>query len=171
MIFNSFSVYFGIYKNKNFNRYGLNLRFFLTYFIIIFVLFFISVSTVNYLRANHFFVKVKKEIIKENILSGKKVEENIVQTGKKYNSLPKAVNEFVNLSFNRWVGIDAVVAVRSIENKGYDLLKQAFNDSCSKTKYFYEREIQKRVLKKSNTIIYGITTPGIIAFFSYANSI
>lgn len=171
MIFNSFSVYFGIYKNKNFNRYGLNLRFFLTYFIIIFVLFFISVSTVNYLRANHFFVKVKKEIIKENILSGKKVEENIVQTGKKYNSLPKAVNEFVNLSFNRWVGIDAVVAVRSIENKGYDLLKQAFNDSYSKTKYpFYEREIQKRVLKKSNTIIYGITTPGIIAFFSYADS-
>ena len=89
-------------------------------------------------------LKSKKEIIKREHLSGKKVEENIVQTGKKYNSLPKAVNEFVNLSFNRWVGIDAVVAVRSIENKGYDLLKQAFNDSYSKTKYpFYEREIQK----------------------------
>ena len=56
MIFNSFALLFGIYNfskktdNPNLISYYLKIIFF------IFILFYISVSSVNYIRANYFFV-------------------------------------------------------------------------------------------------------------------
>ena len=36
---------------------------------------------------------------------------------KKYDTLPKAIDEFFYLAVNRWVGIDAVLSVTANKNK------------------------------------------------------
>ena len=70
------------------------------------------------------------------------------------------------------MGIDALVAVESYDSKSYGLFIESFKDRFNKTKYpFYERKIQQRTKNtKIQTIEYGITTPGILAFLYYTGS-
>ena len=65
MIFNSLSIFYGLYKSNKIYSLKLKPKFFIIYFITIFVFFFISVSTINYLRHNYYYyneVKVGSEV-------------------------------------------------------------------------------------------------------------
>ena len=166
MIFNLFAIFIGLYKSNKIFKLNLNLKFFLIYLFSILIFFYVSVISVNYLRANIFFVKLDSAHIKQN-------DERIdISIGKKYNTHRKAFSEFLSLSKTRWVGIDALVAVESYDSKSYGLFIESFKDRFNKTKYpFYERKIQQRTKNtKIKTIEYGITTPGILAFLYYTGS-
>ena len=166
MIFNLFAIFIGLYKSNKIFKLNLNLKFFLIYLFSILIFFYVSVISVNYLRANIFFVKLDSAHIKQN-------DERIdISIGKKYNTHRKAFSEFLSLSKTRWVGIDALVAVESYDSKSYGLFIESFKDRFNRTKYpFYERKIQQRTKNtKIKTIEYGITTPGILAFLYYTGS-
>ena len=164
MIFNLFAIFIGLYKSNKFYDLKINVKFFLIYLLSIMFFFYLSVITVNYLRANIFFIKKDLEKTEE-------ITEQKSEIGKKYNTSRKAFSEFLSLSKTRWVGIDALIAVESFEGKSFEFFKQSFNDKFNKNKYpFYEKNVQKRVKKQNNTIQYGITTPGIFAFSYYTGS-
>ena len=166
MIFNLFAIFIGLYKSNKIFKLNLNLKFFLIYLFSILIFFYVSVISVNYLRANIFFVKLDSVHIKQND------DRTDIRVIKRYNTHKKAFSEFLSLSKTRWVGIDALVAVESYDSKSYGLFIESFKDRFNKTKYpFYERKIQQRKKNtKINTIEYGITTPGILAFLYYTGS-
>lgn len=166
MIFNLFAIFIGLYKSNKFFKLNLNIKFFLIYLSCILIFFYISVASVNYLRANIFFAKNDpKKITTQS-------EDYIFENRKKYNTHKSAFLEFINLSQTRWVGIDALVAVSAYDQKSFDLFKASFKDKFDKNKLpFYERIIQNRKKNLDNkTVQYGITTPGIFAFLYYTGS-
>lgn len=171
MIFNLFAIFIGLYKSNKFYDLKINVKFFLIYLLSIMVFFYLSVITVNYLRANIFFIKkVPIKITVENVQTEEKTEQKSV-IKKKYNTNRKAFIEFLSLSKTRWVGIDALVAVESFKGKSFEFFKRSFKDEFNKNKYpFYEKNVQKRDKIQTNTIRYGITTPGIFAFSYYTGS-
>ena len=171
MIFNLFAIFIGLYKSNKFYDLKINLKFFLIYLLSIMFFFYLSVITVNYLRANIFFIKKDPLQTDKETVQTEEITEQKSEIGKKYNTSRKALSEFLSLSKTRWVGIDALVAVESFEGKSFEFFKQSFNDKFNKNKYpFYEKNVQKRVKKQNNTIQYGITTPGIFAFSYYTGS-
>ncbi|MDA7733624.1 hypothetical protein N8841_03965 [Candidatus Pelagibacter sp.] len=173
MIFNLFAIFIGLYKSNKIFKLKLSLKFFLIYLFSILFFFYLSVVSVNYLRANIFFVKLDSEYTKQNNNSNEPaISEHNVIIQNKYNTPKKALLEFLSLTHTRWVGIDALIAVESYNPKSYDLFKQSFKDKFDKKKLpFYERKIQNRTKSlKNNTIQYGITTPGIFAFLYYTGS-
>lgn len=171
MIFNTLSIFYGLYKTNKF--YGLNLkpRFFVIYFIIIFIFFFISVSTINYLRYNHFFDNEVGKDINLNFYDKENQTEKKVY-GKRYDTLDKAIDEFFYLAVNRWVGIDAVISTTSNKNKNWNTFVNSFKEKYDTSKLpYYERVIQKRdIAADVSTMNYGITTPGIVSFLFYSGS-
>ena len=176
MIFNCFAIFIGIYKSNKFYKLNLNIKYFIIFLIGILIFFYISVVSVNYLRANFFFNKSVEEIPnypiqkQDNKTYGKNKEELIVI--KKYNTLSSSFKEFMSLTYTRWVGIDALIAVKTKKSKSFQFFKNSFNDKFDiNTLPFYEREVQNREIKKKRVNIqYGITTPGIVAFLYYTGS-
>lgn len=177
MIFNTLSIFYGIYKSNKIFGLNLRLRFFIIYFLTIFVFFFISVSSINYLRHNFYFynkIDNKIDIEKDqklNIFDKEKIQEKKIQI-KKYDTLNKAIDEFFYLAVNRWVGIDAVLSTVSNKNKNWNTFINSFKEEYDISKLpYYERVIQERNLGIDVSIInYGITTPGIISFLFYSGS-
>ena len=82
MIFNCFAIFIGIYKSNKFYKLNLNIKYFIIFLIGILIFFYISVVSVNYLRANFFFNKSVEEIPnypiqkQENKTYGKKKKIN-----------------------------------------------------------------------------------------------
>ena len=171
MIFNLFAIFIGLYKSNKFYDLKINIKFFLIYLLSIIFFFYLSVITVNYLRANIFFVKIDPDIKLKPNEQLKIDKENNFEIEEKYDTPKKAFIEFLSLSKHRWVGIDAMVAVETFDGKSFDFFKRSFYDKFDKNNYpFYEKNVQKRVKKQTNTIQYGITTPGIFAFLYYTGS-
>ena len=93
MIFNSLSIFYGLYKSNKIYSLKLKPKFFIIYFITIFVFFFISVSTINYLRHNYYYyneVKVGSEVKDLKIDVFDKETQQKKTDIKKYDTLPKA---------------------------------------------------------------------------------
>ena len=175
MIFNSLSIFYGLYKSNKIYSLKLKPKFFIIYFITIFVFFFISVSTINYLRHNYYYyneVKVGSEVKDLKIDVFDKETQQKKTDIKKYDTLPKAIDEFFYLAVNRWVGIDAVLSVTANKNKNWDTFVNSFKEKYDVSKLpYYERVIQERGYGADLlTVNYGITTPGIVSFLFYSGS-
>ncbi len=175
MIFNSLSIFYGLYKSNKIYSLKLKPKFFIIYFITIFVFFFISVSTINYLRHNYYYyneVKVGSEVKDLKIDVFDKETQQKKTDIKKYDTLPKAIDEFFYLAVNRWVGIDAVLSVTANKNKNWDTFVNSFKEKYDVSKLpYYERVIQERDYGADLlTVNYGITTPGIVSFLFYSGS-
>ena len=175
MIFNSCALLFGIYKFSNKNGTPNNLGYYLKSFFFIIILFYISVSSVNYLRANYFYVGKSAEYSK--ILNKEKEIKTETET-KKFTSLNENNSEIFYLLINRWVGIDGVMAVVSKK----DLLNVAFLVSAFKERpkvdspTFYELTFGLESMNsytnenKLYENVKGNTLPGVVAFFYYSGS-
>ena len=170
MIFNSGSIFFGIYKfSKLFKKKMTILNSFL-YLFFIFILFYLSVISVNHIRAKYFYsgesfnsteIKAKGEV-------SQKIEKEIQININQQNM------EIVYLIINRWVGIDAVMAVNSKkEILGINLIKNSFNERFSRySNSFYEETFEiKNTYKKINNNVKGNTLTGIVAFLFYSGSL
>ena len=171
MIFNSCALLFGVYKFSNKISKVNNLGYYLKSFLFIIIFFYISVSSVNYLRANYFYIGKSAEysILKQEKQSSSEIE-------KKFTSFNENNSEIFYLLVNRWVGIDGVMAVVSKK----DLLNMPFLISAFKEKpkadspTFYEFTFGLESMNTYNSQLYenvkGNTLPGIVAFSYYSGS-
>lgn len=172
MIFNSFAILYGVYKFSNRIGNPNNLGYYLKSFLIISLLFYISVSSVNYLRSSYFYVgksvEFSKLLDKQNIKDKK--PQNVKKTLKENNS------EIFYLLINRWVGIDGVMAVVSKDKiLNFEFLISAFDERAIADKpTFYEITFELESMNTSSDEIYenvkGNTLPGILAFSYYSGS-
>ena len=180
MIFNSFAILFGIYKfTKKINNYQKISEYFKS-IIIISVLFYISVASVNYVRSNYFYVGKSSNFVKEMMEKSFTKEKQGIKKTEKYNTLTKHHFEFTYLLINRWVGIDGVMSVISKkELLNVDLLKESFSERAnSETPTFYEMKFGLEDLenytyvrkKQQYSNVKGNTLPGLIAVSYYAGS-
>ena len=173
MFFNSFALLYGIYKFSNKINSQNNLNYYLKSFLTILVLFYLSVSSVNYIRANYFYVG--KSVNITDIYKTDEIEETSKSEEKKY-STSKAINfEILYLIINRWVGVDGVMAVNSKkELLSLPFLYSSFNERASKdTPTFYELSFGLEENSASKDLyenVKGNTLPGLIAFIYYSGS-
>ena len=176
MIFNVLALLLGIYKFSNKANKPNDINYYIKSIIFAFILFYISISSVNYIRANYFYVG-KSSIFTVNKFSevkeDKKDEDKKIQ--KKY-STTKAINsEILYLIINRWVGIDGVMSIISKKDLlNISFLLSSFNERASKNMpTFYELTFELKENKVSNELyenVKGNTLPGVLAFSYYSGS-
>ena len=168
MIFNSFSIIYGIYKFSKKTGKSLKIIFFIKMTTICGVLFYISVILVNEIRAEYFYIgKSRIDQLEKVNLSKDKTNLNFFN----FNS------EFFYIATNRWVGIDATLAVVQNKNKlSLSLLREALNENFQKElPTFYERTFYLKDINDNTINLYenvkGNTLTGIIAFLFYSGSL
>jgi hypothetical protein len=182
MFFSCLPIYFSIYKFTRSIKKNFDISYFIKFFIIVICLFYISVVSVNFIRTKYFYIGLP--LFKSEEFNKNKelyfIEEdnsgNFIYVEKKIITISSSFNEFLYLSVNRWVGIDAVMAVvGSSEILNFNLLKRSFLDRFQlDSLHFYERTFG---LEKPNSInlikniVKGNTLPGIIAFLYYSGSL
>ena len=179
MIFNACALLFGIYKFSNKIGKPNNLRFYIKSFFLILVLFYISVSSVNYLRSNYFYVGKSAEFSKLLDKSNEKVIKKEVdkkEVDKKITTLKQNNSEIFYLIINRWVGIDGVMSVVSKkELLSLPFLVSAFQERArADSPTFYELTFELESMNSYSNELYenvkGNTLPGILAFIYYSGS-
>ncbi len=175
MIFNALSIFYGLYKSNKIYKLKLKPKFFIIYFLTIFIFFFVSVSSINYLRHNFYFYNFieKKDDNKEKIdIFDKETQDKKIVVEKRYHTLESALHEFYFLAINRWVGIDAVLSTSANKEKNWNTFVNSFTEEYNPKRLpYYERVIQQREIGLNESQInYGITTPGIISFLFYSGS-
>ena len=176
MIFNAFAIFWGIYKfSKKINKPN-KISYYIKLIAVIGLLFYISVSSVNYIRANYFYVGKSSLFTIEKFKKDLDILPNTtIKTEKKYATFSAHNSEIFYLLINRWVGIDGIMAVASkseILNKKF--LIESFNERPSiKNPTFYEMTFGLESIDNSSQIysnVKGNTLPGIIAFLFYGGS-
>lgn len=183
MFFSCLPIYFSIYQFTRSIKKNFDISYFIKFFIIIICLFYISVVSVNFIRTKYFYIGLSSFTSEEfNKLNKNKELHFIEDSGGNYIYLDKKIiknnsslNEFLYLSVNRWVGIDAVMSVvGSSEILNFNLLKRSFLDKFQMESLpFYEKTFGLENEKSINLIknIKGNTLPGIIAFLYYSGSL
>ncbi len=170
MIFNAISILYGVYKFSNKINLKISIKNYLNSFLVIVILFYISVFSVNYIRANFFYVGKSTLSIEKNSY------DLGLETPKKYDTIQKNNSEIIYLLINRWVGIDGVMSVTSKENILskkflFDSFKERPNNEGPT---LYESKFNLESLGETQKLysnVKGNTLPGIIAFLYYSGSI
>ena len=169
MIFNAFALLYGIYKFSKKIDSPNHYSYYLKFIAIILVLFYISVSSVNYIRANYFYVGKSVEFVFD------KSKESTKEIKKKYGTSKEINSEILYLIINRWVGIDGVMSVSSKKDiLSVPFLLSSFKERASKnTPTFYELTFGLEENEISDELyenVKGNTLPGILAFSYYSGS-
>jgi len=173
MIFNALALLFGIYKFSKKIKHINKIDYYIKSVVVIFALFYLSVLSVNYIRANFFYVGKSAEFTIEKF---RKAEEPTTITEKrKYATIIEQNSEMLYLVINRWVGIDGIMAVISkSEILSPDFLLNSFKERANPlAPTFYELTFNLETISSSNQIyskVKGNTLPGIIAFLFYSGS-
>lgn len=167
MIFNPFSVLFGIYKLNQYkkNIYSENtIKKFLMYLVTFFLISLIFSSDLR----NKFYNLEKVNTSSSNEIVKKQMS-----------------NYFSNLFYligNRWVGIEGVMTSYSLDEKSVKFFLSSFTEKYNYSETFYETKVKKntQVYKYDEVQNYftkqdlkhiRIFTPGIIGFLFYSGSI
>ena len=170
MIFNAGAILFGIYKFSNKVNQKSKINYYIKSVLIISFLFYLSVLSVNYIRANFFYTGNSTNYVID------KLEKKMnTKNSKKYSKLSHQNNEILYLLVNRWVGIDGVMAVISKKNiLNFDFLKESFKENIElNTPTFYESMFDLDSINTTKQIdknTKGNTLPGVIAFMYYSGS-
>ena len=173
MIFNSFSTFYGVYNFSKKIDKKLNFKFYFYYIFLILFLFYISVITVNHLRVKYFYVgnsyletsnQIPKDEKKLSINEDKEIKFSVAQSN----------NEIIYLLINRWVGIDAIMAINAKkELLNFQFLKSSLDDEFNlKGIPFYEKNFELLTPQsyKQYKNVKGNTLTGIIGFLFYSGS-
>ena len=201
VIFNFFSLIYGLFHYLNKLNLKAKLLFGLTLFS--FILFFLNISSVNQIRDLKFYNEKKiTEIYNiQKLTESEKKIESLLVTNSSINDLGnlfakktlKEINIFdlispTNNNFitsniydilylftNRWVGIDAVMAVYSQKDHlNFDLIRQSLSEKFDKNEYsFFETNFLKRsksLKDKSLVDSNAVILPGLIAYLYYPGS-
>ncbi len=174
MIFNSMAILFGIYKFSNKVSIRNSTSYYLKSLVLIMLLFYISVVSVNFIRSNFFYVGKSADFIKNTSENLDIINKNEISK-KSYSKLLDNNQEIFYLLINRWVGIDAVMSVHSKkEMLSIDFLKASTKEVPDFTgSTFYELKFNVNNSEKNKKLyknVKGNTLPGIIAFLYYSGS-
>jgi hypothetical protein len=175
MIFNSTALFYGLYKNERQYQLKFNILFYLKFLFVISIFFYLSVISVNFIRANYFYIGQSNSVTYENKKEVNNEVSNEVNNNKSNFNIVKSNNELIYLIVNRWVGIDAVMA---IEGKNEILSFDFLNKALKEKPYidrptFYETNFSLRSFVSKNDAklkIKGNTLTGILAFLYYSGS-
>ena len=175
MIFNAFALLYGIYKFSNKINSPNHYSYYLKSLAVILVLFYISVSSVNYIRANYFYVGKSVEFVFDKSVIDKSKQDTKEPKEKKYGTSKEINSEILYLIVNRWVGIDGVMSVSSKKDiLSVPFLLSSFKERASKnTPTFYEVTFGLEENEISDELyenVKGNTLPGILAFSYYSGS-
>ncbi len=165
MIFNSTSLVYGYYRLLELNNIKIRKTKFIKSFLIVIILFSISLLVVSKLRQNKDFPighQVHAYIPKIEI------NEKTVQI---INNFSRELNQIIFLIAGRWVGIEGVMTVYSNKYMGWNTFKKSFEDEFDFSNSFYENFVKgsKHTYEK-NPKIYTVYVPGIIGFLFYTKS-
>ncbi len=171
MIFNASSLIYGLYKFSKKKGKILSLKKLIFYIFLVLTLFYISVVSVNHIRVNYFYAgKSITEITKKNNIQEKFSPKELKR---KFNIID-STNELFYLAINRWVGIDAILAVSQQKNMlNFNLVFEALNEKPIKDQpTFYEKtfELENFLTGDQYENVKGNTLTGIIAFLFYSGS-
>ena len=130
------------------------------------VLFVVSVLTVNYLRATSY--GDSPEIV------SRLMHNRELPTGQYGKTAVVLQNMAVPLFIDRWVGIEAVVAVASSKDLGWDLWRDAWNErfQVGVLTIYDQRFIESPYKANADKpVFHFISLPGIIAFLYFPGSL
>ena len=176
MIFNALALLYGIYKFSKKIDTTNDFNYYLKSIILIFILFYISVSSVNYIRANYFYVGKSVDFVLDLDKENKKTQtQTQTEIPKKYASSKEINSEILYLIINRWVGVDGIMAVTSKKDLlSLKFLFSSFSERATKdTPTFYELTFGLEENAVSSDLyenVKGNTLPGILAFLYYSGS-
>lgn len=175
MIFNAIALLFGIYKFSKKIDTPNNFSYYLKSITLIFLLFYVSVSSVNYIRANYFYVGKSADFTLDITKQTEKQTEIQTEIPKKYATSKEINSEILYLIINRWVGVDGIMAVTSKKDLlSLKFLFSSFSERATKdTPTFYELTFGLEENNVSNELyenVKGNTLPGILAFLYYSGS-
>ena len=173
MIFNAIALLYGIYKFSKKIDTPNNFGYYLKSMTLIFILFYISVSSVNYLRANYFYVGKSADFVLDKVTDPKTQTETEIL--KKLPTSKQINSEILFLIINRWVGVDGLMAVTSKKDiLSLEFLFSSFKERATKdTPTFYELTFGLEENIPSDELyenVKGNTLPGILAFLFYSGS-
>lgn len=176
MIFNSTSLAYGYYKLVELSNIKVNKINFLKFFLLIIILFLISLIVVSKLRQNKDFPighEVHSYIPKIKIEVGDtKNQKKLIPLIEETNKFLMEFDQIIFLAAGRWVGIEGVMTVYSNENMGWKMFKKAFKDKFDYSNSFYENYIKgSKHSYKENPRIYTVYVPGIVGFLYYTHSL
>lgn len=171
MIFNSTSLFYGYYRTLEFSDIKINKTKFFKYYLIISILFMISLLVVSKIRQENNF-PIGHEVhdyIPKIEYENKLISENLINP---INQFILEIDQIIFLIAGRWVGVDSLMAVQALDNKGFSLILQSFNEEFSFSNSFYENQIKGSYHKyPKEPKVYTIYVPGIIAYLFYSNSL
>jgi len=158
MIFNSLSIAWGIFKKENYKK---NYLFNSIYLILIISLFFFGIKFIGDIR-----VENNKKILDH--CKNVEVSSNINRSS--FNNT-EIQNKYLKIFLSRLIGIEGVMAVQSLDNKGYKLLFESFEENISLEKGISFFDSLKTDQRCNNEFSKSITLPGIVAYLYYSGSV
>jgi hypothetical protein len=163
MIFNSLSIAWGIFRKISFKR---NYIFNSIYIILIILLFIISIKYVGDMRDKNksaYDKSDERKIAKYCDESGTVVRSSLTNSG--------IDNAYLQIFMSRLIGIEGIMAVQSLENKGYNLIHDALKEKSNQDNVVTFFDSLKQDQRCNHTISKSITLPGIVAFLYYSGSL
>lgn len=165
MVFNSVSIAWGIFKKTNFKKHYI---FNSIYLILIISLFILGIKVVGDLRLKNTTLQISANCleIKDDNKPWKKIAKSSFN-----NSDTPIQNKYVRILLSRLIGIEGVMAVQSLDNKGYALILESLkeNPSLEKGNSFFDS--LKKEQRCNDEFSKSITLPGIVAFLYYSGSL
>ena len=163
MIFNSTAIFYGYYRLLELNNFKIKRAKFIKFYLFILILFFISILIVSKIRQSNDFPIGHHVHEYLPIIEGK---------SKHINNFIQEINQILFLASGRWVGVDSLMAVQSIDNKGFKLIHESLNEKFNYSNSFYENIIKGSYYTyEKNPKVYTIYVPGIVGYLYYANSL
>ena len=157
MIINTSALAYGLYRYCKVHFIKIKPNFLAIYILLFMMLFLSSVYIVKYLRPLAAPVATESVSIKAFVadLKSTKMEGTTA------------------LFFDRWVGIEPVMAVTSSSIKGWGLFREALQEKFSENKMgFYDKKlITSPYIATDFNLYHHVSLPGIIAFFYYPDSV
>lgn len=84
----------------------------------------------------------------------------------------KTISEFLNLSVNRWVGIDALLSVSQNKNIGFDFFMSSLHEKKQfRNRSFYIDNFYQNFKYSDKENLNVVITPGLIPFLYYTGSV
>lgn len=148
MVLNTSALGYGVFKSLKLKSIESSFRFLAVSFLIFLILFGSSVVLVQQLRSIVGFEEIKERMERKTHL-----------------------REIKLLFLDRWVGIEAVMAVSSYPKQGWDLWSEAWRESYANKMSFYDTHfITSPYIDTDMTKYHHISLPGILAFCFYPGS-
>jgi hypothetical protein len=85
-------------------------------------------------------------------------------------SIIERIHTFTELALQRWIGIEGVMAIYSIENKNFKLILDAFTEKSYQGNSFYNKHARPNLVPQKSSEL-STSVPGPVAFFYYPGNL